>query len=721
MIGYDSVQLDMLEPTYRERLGLHVTPFSNSIDERFLYLDADHQQCLNMLRHMTQYSDLVLIAKGEAGAGKTTLMQHLIQTAASDWFVVNLSAQTLVSPETLLFKVAVGFEATLSPSDVDLMHEALLERLTLLHQRDLLPVLFVDDAHLLSANCLETLLLLADVESDNRRLLHVVMLAEPSIEDHFTQPQLRSLRDRLTHTIELPLFNEAESIQYLSHRLAAAGYQGELPLDDKTLKKIYRSSNGLPARLNQLAHQALEGSELEDNDVIDETHHTRKAPWRMLLGGVVIILLALVLLYQSEINRFFMGETKTTKPEQQATAVPGPSPFAPNLPLKPVLPDTPRTVERIIELNPEVASAPANSQTTTSTPATTAPDTAVAVAAVTTPQITGIRPDPVPGSKVAQTVVISGSGFTPESKVTVSWPGGSKTLSSQQYNVLDGKSIQITLNTGDKDSEWNITAADAKNGISNTFYFKIAGTAAVSAPTTTPAKSIMSEALTQGHAWIRQQDAGHFTMQLLGSRSESSINDYVRKHALQGKVALYRSIHQGGDWYALIYGSYADRPQAEAAATSLPPAAQKNRPWVRRMGDVQALLADTVTATRAAPTKSTKPTAVKTAPTTTQASNSYDEAWLWSQDPSGFTIQLMSSPNSSQVERMKQRLKLPQKLLIFTTQHEGKAWATLVYGSFQTQAAAKDAINLLPADLRQSAPWVRSFASVHAELHRTSE
>jgi DamX protein len=101
------------------------------------------------------------------------------------------------------------------------------------------------------------------------------------------------------------------------------------------------------------------------------------------------------------------------------------------------------------------------------------------------------------------------------------------------------------------------------------------------------------------------------------------------------------------------------------------------------------------------------------------ASDKEYAAWLWSQDPSNYTLQLLGA---RQVESVRQFLQkyagLGGKAIYFHTRHDGQDWYTVVYGVYSDKAAARRAIERLPAELKSSSPWVRSFASIHAELDR---
>lgn len=93
-------------------------------------------------------------------------------------------------------------------------------------------------------------------------------------------------------------------------------------------------------------------------------------------------------------------------------------------------------------------------------------------------------------------------------------------------------------------------------------------------------------------AWIRAQPAANYTVQLLGGRDRSVIEDFIQAAMLQGDLAYFRTRHDGGDWYSVVFGSFADRARAEQAKRSLPKSFLAAGPWVRPFEAIQAIMSD---------------------------------------------------------------------------------------------------------------------------------
>ena len=90
--------------------------------------------------------------------------------------------------------------------------------------------------------------------------------------------------------------------------------------------------------------------------------------------------------------------------------------------------------------------------------------------------------------------------------------------------------------------------------------------------------------------WIREQEPGHYTLQLASSKNRSRIEKYYHQNKLQGQAGYYRNRRKGVDWYALVYGSYASRQEAQIAAENLPVSLRQWKPWIRRMKDIQRIM-----------------------------------------------------------------------------------------------------------------------------------
>lgn len=820
MSEYDAQTLDRLAPAYMARMGLHSPPFGERSDGRFLYLDPDRAQRLSLIQHLTQYSELLLLVKGARGSGKTSLLGHYIDQADAQWRLCHVQANAMLDAERLLYAIAEGFGLDVGGGDQrELVYRFAADQ----HHAGRIPVLVIDDAHELPADALEAVFLLADAETaDGAGLLRILLFCEPQIDALLDAPALHPYKERITHTLEMPLLDDEQTAAYLRHRLAAAGYRGPALFSDRAVRRIHKSAQGLPGRINEVAHHWLlhSGEEKEGRRLLARLAGIGPRP--VLMGGGLLIVLLAVWVLQDRINALFESTPRDTQtvslplpsgqhgntdahpsplgevpavspapapdntPATTSAAVPAAAPAhtaAEAATAQPVAPPAQESVVVTEEPEPVQDSAAAtvpptsmvpgettarNGQETTAPMPTASPAGASATQAVTpeqdlpaskpeappvgsgpgsapapaAPKLTALQPEPVIGARTPQVLTLKGSGFRPGLSVTVSWDGSEKRLSPSQVQVDSDSRLRLTLTTGTRNRTWTVQVSDPQHGTSNRLRFTVKapqpGTAGVieATPSANKVAATVPAGGVLGEDWLRSRDADHYTLQLLSTHTAENVSRFVREHHLGGEVAQFHSRHDGQSWYTVVRGDYASRQAAESAAAHLPTSLKGIKPWIRRFGDIQAQLS-TAAATAAMPASkpvqaspsATSPVLAGEQPATdlpgrTRVSRppadrpggSAALAWLWDQDPRHYTLQLLGARSEASLQAYIHEHHLEGKAVYFKTLREGLDWYSLVYGVYADRAKAVQAIASLPAGLRQSQPWARSFASIHSEL-----
>jgi len=756
MTTYNSDDIDRLEPAYLKNYGLQEAPFSTLHNDKFMYLDAERAQRINMLQHMCRYSNLLLIVQGVHGVGKTALMQRFIQTAEPDWQMCEITANTMIDAEQLLFQAAQGFGVRQLPQDGSELQEMLYARVATFHHNDQIPILIIDDAHELPKDALLAIFNLADAYVDDVNLLRIILFCEPQIEKIINSKDVKALRERVTHTMEIPALDEASTAEYLKHRMAVVGFNGGSPFTPKLVKKIYRASRGVPAQINMLAHQALEEGDIRIDIEQEPQHEMNMAAQEQKQGKpavyitAAVLLVVLVLVFQDQINNIFNDDVEnevtqieddaitqgltaeTSKAELVGSQTESQEQVTTELDLQ----------ERIISLSEPVGSAeptmpsepekeevnPAISPTesspekdlaevsipekTESEQTETAPSTSVEIA-VSQPKLESVNPNPVPTSRNKQTISIRGEGFTSDSGVMISWTGKEKKLAKHQMRFISENQIDITVTVGLTEDDWTVRVIDPKAGRSNSAAFKVAS-------------------VDQGYQkdkWILSQNPAGFTLQLLGTNKKENADQFIQQHKIAERAGYFFSQRDGKDWYSVVYGAYPDKVSAQQAAKRLPASLKKIKPWVRRFDNLQASINATrkVVQHKRSKSKKSKPEATAarsdTAPiplASSRASPAQHEAWLWSQDPGSFTLQLLGARQSNSIEMfLRKYSNLNGKTVYFHTRHDTRDWYTVIYGVYPDRKQAQQAIKRLPQALQTASPWIRSFGSIHAELDRT--
>ncbi len=752
MANYNADQLKRLEPAYLRQYGLNEAPFSTQHDDKFLYLDAERRQRLEMLSHLVQYSNLLLIVSGERGIGKTSLLRRFCQTADDAWYLCEVNANTMMDADSMLSEIARGFGLNGLPNDPGTVQEIVFEHLKALQNDDLVPILLIDDAHELPKDALETLFYFADIEAAQGHLLRIILFCEPQIDIMLESPSIQPLRERITHTLEINALDENQTAEFIKHRMAVAGFEGASPFTPKVIQKIHKIARGIPSHICELAHLHLDDAaslthkashvDLTDTSSTDfndqfsaedlgytpqndsQTDYNTAAfsTRHIVFIAIVAIVSIIVFVMQDTIN-----EAVTPTDESLAT-------INRNLPSaikETPLPSTQKTAPKEITLKgpqqppaPELEDAPKQTTITTTADSEKQPNDSSQQATLANnvePQLeaveyvlSGISPDPVVGSKQPQTLTVTGSGFKSSNKppaVWVSWTGKTKVLKKHQYKIIDDSRIELTITVGTTPDKWSIQLK--QNEIeSNRLSFHVVK------PKATPARITMLSGI-HDERWILDQEPNHFTLQLLGTHNKDSIQKFVKIHKLRDKVAVYQTLRNAKPWYALIYGSFATKEAALEARKTI--RNTKVKPWLRRFDSVQAKINTEKTIHKPVkPVSKAKPiipSTIITSPPITKVQDSAD--WLWSQDPRHYTLQLLGGRNDKSIQQFIRKHKLKGKAVYFHTRHNQRDWYALVYGSYKNRQQALQAIKTLPAGLQKTSPWARSFASIHKDLDQS--
>src|SRR5690349_18510286 len=231
-------------------------PFDITPNPRFLFYSAKHREAYNHLVYGIRERKGFVQLTGEVGAGKTTLCRALLEEL-TDQFATALILNPVMSPDELM--KAIAFEFGLPVSGLDRLDTVAVINQFLLQQfecgKD--TVLIIDEAQDLTDELLEQVRLLSNLETDNRKLLQIVLMGQPELRERLNNPKLRQLRQRITVRYHLPPLSRYEVNQYIQHRLEVAGAKGAPYFTQLALWRVYRYSQGIPRLLNAICDKAL--------------------------------------------------------------------------------------------------------------------------------------------------------------------------------------------------------------------------------------------------------------------------------------------------------------------------------------------------------------------------------------------------------------------------------------------------------------------------------
>jgi general secretion pathway protein A len=243
---------------YEAFFGLQREPFSIAPDPRTLFMSDRHREALAHLLYGVQggAGGFVLLT-GEIGAGKTTVSRCFLEQVPEGCQVA-LVLNPRQSVDELLATVCQEFRIPLPPgASIKTMVDALNAFLLDVHARGGQSVLLIDEAQALSADVLEQLRLLTNLETHERKLLQIVLIGQPELRTLIATPGLEQLAQRVVARYHLGALSAAETALYVRHRMAVAGLAGVVPFEAAALQRIHADSAGIPRRINLLCDRAL--------------------------------------------------------------------------------------------------------------------------------------------------------------------------------------------------------------------------------------------------------------------------------------------------------------------------------------------------------------------------------------------------------------------------------------------------------------------------------
>ncbi|MBO1007751.1 AAA family ATPase [Acidovorax sp. SD340] len=250
---------------YAPFFGLQHPPFSIAPDPRYLFMSERHREALAHLLYGLDAGGGFVLLTGEVGAGKTTVCRCFLEQIPSHCNVAYIFNPKLTVRE-LLRSICDEFGVPHKPTVpggvetvkdyIDPLNASLLAA----HAAGRNTVLIIDEAQNLSADVLEQLRLLTNLETSERKLLQIILIGQPELRAMVAKPSMEQLAQRVIARFHLGALSPQETQQYIAHRLAVAGLTGPLPFDRGALRRVHALSHGVPRRINLLCDRALLGA-----------------------------------------------------------------------------------------------------------------------------------------------------------------------------------------------------------------------------------------------------------------------------------------------------------------------------------------------------------------------------------------------------------------------------------------------------------------------------
>ena len=596
---------------YNDHFGLKRAPFRITPDTKLFYPGGNRGEILEALMYAVASGEGIVKVVGEVGSGKTMLCRMLEERLADRVDIVYLANPSL-SPEDTLQAIALEMKLAVEPdaNRLQVMH-ALQERLLQKHAENRQVVIFVEEAQSMPIATLEEIRLLSNLETNRDKLLQIVLFGQPELDDNLSQPEIRQLNERITHSFYLQAFTPEQMREYVNFRMRAVGYRGPDIFRGGAYRRMAKASEGLTRRINILADKALLAAFAEDTfDVgkrhvsiaINDSQFVRTRRWGMpelsLISGLVLIVAAVAWTFVQRSDNFgermrnLLPGGAAEEIAQPATSTPpasvdtvvtgaaqGPQPAA----------DAPPPAQTVTsaadpDLNAGAAPASVAASPTAGQPGGSSEQVAMTSAPLVVPVADG-------GSRLVLSDTLSKPPQTDsQARLPAPSPVATKEAEGSDKDAADASFAvaPAMLATGEVSSSGD--AGDAPLVVA------MPG-ASSEVPATTAAQALgplTAARLTATRDWLASADNRHFSIQLL-------LTDFARRGNLE---VFLRARHDAGEvdnyyvfetrirsnvWYGVLYKEYASFGAAKAALEELPEEFRNHQPFIRNVRDIATL------------------------------------------------------------------------------------------------------------------------------------
>jgi type II secretory pathway predicted ATPase ExeA len=241
---------------YNYLFGFCEGPFENRLDQRFLFLGRDHGEVLAALLYFSQEKKGLAMICGDVGTGKTMLLHGFLSKLPPSVQPIVIT-NPMVNYRELLSYIARALEIPRRDETLLELLDHIRETLHTAHEQGKTVILIIDEAHLLSDTSLEHVRLLSNLETQECKLLQILLVGQTELSHRLNQPGFRQLRQRINVNRFLPPLSPGETVDYVEHRLGRVGSPFDRCFSPKCKKLIWQLTGGAPRLINQLCDTAL--------------------------------------------------------------------------------------------------------------------------------------------------------------------------------------------------------------------------------------------------------------------------------------------------------------------------------------------------------------------------------------------------------------------------------------------------------------------------------
>ncbi len=539
-----------------------------------LFLTREILQRVELVRHLLENTAIVPLLTGPKGSGKSTLVDFIDEHAPKHWLVLDVDAETAADPEALMASLGEQLGLGANVRDMD----TLTQRLDGVVRQSRVPVVLTDDAQNLTSETLSMLLALAEGSVAGRPLLKIVLFADDDLDHLLKLPKFEPIARTRFQRMEMPRFSFGQARAFVAARYANAGRALPAGLG---FEKLYAVSGGWPGELIQRADTYLKPGAARKNAV--PSARSRKRWWLLLAAVVVVALVAGLLWFQQDINRFVAGtqadvsSAPPDRPDIKPIEAESPEPLP--MPTSRTAPEGDELVPPdVIENDRVAASDESSSQAPLEAPrdivdilleegpvdSDSADDDQASVAkAVENPEAVAKE------RSEART-----AGVDPEAATTAAKQAPAK---DKQDKVRD---------TASPVGQSRHTRKPAVPPAGKHAPIMSLEAKPRDIPVATPKPVAQTDA-----EWLVGAPPRDYTLQLMGAYSRPDLKRFARRIGIDANsLHVVRVARDGKPWYVVLHGRYANASAAKKALSRLPAKARRLGPWARRFASFRPMV-----------------------------------------------------------------------------------------------------------------------------------
>lgn len=509
-----------------------------------------------LILHLLEYSNKLVVVKGEHDSGKTTFFKQLSDQNESNLIFRSLVVSAKTNSNDI-YKVIIDGESNDALQQSQYSQVDLDDWLARTQNKQKIPALLVDNIDLLTDELITQLFEIIKRSNENSAL-NVCLFGEPSFLDRLKESGIDTEESDTIHIIEMPALSDKQTEQYIRHNYSLSNPAVEI-FDEKTVKQIHRISHGLPGRINALCEQYLDDP-AKEKDKSEPVKEKRSVDIKGVLlrnkliisVGVLLMLLSIGIasLLQQPEEREVKQTIKLKLPNQQEQAEKSDDVVEMEVP-KEMEPE-PITVE---ELSPPV----------------------IPEVAIDLKDKPGVSVYNEQGNLVAQNEEIETAKQKIAEEVIEQKP--------DDENVIEGVApiMNSTVNV-------EAIAESLPKPETEVIAEVISKPEPIVEKKLQPKSDSKSEPVIKDINWLKKQDSKKYVLQLIGAYEQETIDVYLKAFKNnQDKIISFIARNKGKEWYVLVYGLYENRDQAIAAIDTLPTKAKLMAPWPRTVQSIKDL------------------------------------------------------------------------------------------------------------------------------------